>query len=309
MTDELRSLLTDVAEGRVDPSEAAARLSRMDTSRPAAGPASAPADDAWAEATGAAPGPGRAESGPADGGDTADPGAAATGSGPTQPAESSDQPVSRVVVHSSARPVRVVADPTVASFTVEGPHSVRRDGATARVEVPVAGTPDEPGSYRYERKTGFARWISQTTQAGIPLTLRVNPDLELDVEVLAGSLAVSGTHGPLRFSATAGSVRVFDCDGPLHGTVRAGSARLDVRPHTGSSSVRVETGSVDLRLMPGSDARVLARAELGEVKLRTADGATTRVVDREGSHEIVVGSGTATFELDAVMGSVQVRTS
>jgi hypothetical protein len=303
MTDDLRALLTEVAEGRLDPQEAGRRLDDL-------GPrAAAPTDTT----TTTGPGPDAAT----------DPWAAATdhdGAGAAAPdhdrpheagarVENGDQPVTTVRVHASGRPLRVVADPTVATVTVEGPHNVRRDGATLVVDAPIAGSADPAGSYRYERKTGFARWISQATQAGIPLTLRVNPDLELDVEVLAGSLAVSGTHGPLRFSATAGSVRVFDCDGPVHGTVRAGSARLDVRPRTGSSSVRVETGSVDLRLLPGSDARVLARAELGEVKLRTPDGSTSRVVDREGSHEVVVGSGTATFELDAVMGSVLVRTS
>src|SRR6185369_6367663 len=119
--------------------------------------------------------------------------------GETPPTATGEQAVSRVRVQASGRPVRVVADPTVATVTVEGPHNVRRDGTTLVVDAPVAGASDPEGSYRYERKTGLARWISQATLVGIPLTLRVNPDLELDLEVLAGSLAVSGSHGPLRF--------------------------------------------------------------------------------------------------------------
>jgi hypothetical protein len=308
MTDELRSLLTDVAEGRVDPSEAAARLSRMD----ATGPAAAPADP-WAEATGAASGatgPGDAGAGAAEAAPAQPPGTATAAAASHQlpPAESSDQPVSRVVVHSSARPVRVVADPTVASFTVEGPHSVRRDGATARVEVPVAGTPDEPGSYRYERKTGLARWIGQATFVGVPLTVRMNPELALEVEVMAGSVDLGGLRGDVEFSVTAGSIKATDCAGPFNGTVRAGSAKLELRPSAGASRLRVESGSVDLRLQPGSDAKVRAHAELGEVKVRGRDGSSTRVVDREGTYEVVVGSGTATVDLDVVMGSVKVTT-
>ena len=301
MTDELRSLLTDVAEGRVDPSEAAARLSRMDADRTATGPG-----DPWAEATGAAEG--SAEGSAAGSAQT--PAAAAAGPTPDQPppSASSDQPVRRVVVHSSARPVRVVADPTVASFTVEGPHSVRRDGATARVEVPVAGTPDEPGSYRYERKTGLARWIGQATFVGVPLTVRMNPDLALEVEVMAGSVEMNGLRGEVEFSVTAGSIKASDCSGPFTGTVRAGSARLELRPAAGASRLRVESGSVDLRLQPGSDAKVRAHAELGEVKVRGRDGSSTRVVDREGTYEVVVGAGTATVDLDVVMGSVKVTT-
>jgi hypothetical protein len=307
MTDELRALLTDVAEGRVDPSEAAARLSKLDAGHPAGSPAA----DPWAEATSAAPAaePGTAESDSATTAATAQgPTASGTATAPLPPAESSDQPVSRVVVHSSARPVRVVADPTVASFTVEGPHSVRRDGATARVEVPVAGTPDEPGSYRYERKTGLARWIGQATFVGVPLTVRMNPDLALEVEVMAGSVDLGGLRGEVEFSVTAGSIKATDCAGPFNGTVRAGSAKLELRPSAGSSRLRVESGSVDLRLQPGSDAKVRAHAELGEVKVRGRDGSATRVVDREGTYEVVVGSGTATVDLDVVMGSVKVTT-
>jgi hypothetical protein len=288
--DELRSLLTDVAEGRVDPSEAAARLARLD-----ADSAGQPADP-WAEATGTS--------------------APSTGSGPaferTEPAApgpgAGEAPVRRVVVQSSARPVRVVADATVATFTVEGPHAIRRDGETARVEVPVAGHPDAPGTYRYERKTGISRWIGQATFVGVPLTVRINPDLALEVEIMAGSADVTGLRGALAFSVTAGSVKATDCTGPFTGTLRAGSAKLDVRPSAGTSHIRVESGSVDLRLQPGSDVKLRAHAELGEVKVRGRDGAPTRVVDREGSYEVVVGAGTASVDVDVVMGSVKVTT-
>jgi len=265
MTDELRSLLTDVAEGRVDPSEATA---------PGGSTRSEPAADQTAQA-----GTGTAEA-----------------------------PVRRVVVQSSARPVRVVADATVATFTVEGPHAIRRDGETARVEVPIAGHPDAPGTYRYEGKTGISRWLGQATFVGVPLTVRINPDLALEVEVMAGSAEVTGLRGALAFSVTAGSIKATDCSGPFTGTLRAGSAKLDVRPSTGTSHIRVESGSVDLRLQPGSDVRLRAHAELGEVKVRGRDGAPTRVVDREGTYEVVVGAGTASVNLDAVMGSVKVTT-
>jgi len=287
MTDELRSLLTDVAEGRVDPSEAAARLSQLDADR-----STEPADP-WAEAT-------------APGGSTrSEPAADQTAQAGTGTAEA---PVRRVVVQSSARPVRVVADATVATFTVEGPHAIRRDGETARVEVPIAGHPDAPGTYRYEGKTGISRWLGQATFVGVPLTVRINPDLALEVEVMAGSAEVTGLRGALAFSVTAGSIKATDCSGPFTGTLRAGSAKLDVRPSTGTSHIRVESGSVDLRLQPGSDVRLRAHAELGEVKVRGRDGAPTRVVDREGTYEVVVGAGTASVNLDAVMGSVKVTT-
>src|SRR2546430_2278387 len=178
MSDGLRSLLTEVAEGRLDPTAAARRLDDLErpstgsSAGPSAGPAEGPAtEDPWAAATDHDQTPGtpgtatRAGSGATEGPDAGPTGDAA---GATVPAQ------------APARPVRVIGDPTVATITVDGPHTVRRDGATLRVEAPVAAGADPEGSYRYERKTGLSRWISQATLLGVPMTLRVNPDLELD---------------------------------------------------------------------------------------------------------------------------------
>jgi len=213
-----------------------------------------------------------------------------------------------VLVQASARPVRVIADPTVATVTVAGPHAVRRDGGTIRIDVPVTPSAEQPGSYRYERKTGLSRWISQATLMGVPLTIRMSPDLPLEAEVMAGSLDVVGLRAPLTFSVTAGSLRATDCSGPFIGTVRAGGARIEGRAVSGASRVRVESGGVDVRLQPGSDVRVRAHAELGEVKIRRADGAGAGVMQTEGVHEVVVGAGTASMELEVVMGSAKVHT-
>ena len=218
--------------------------------------------------------------------------------------------VQRVVVQASARLVRVIADHAVDTITAEGPHTVQRDGDVLRVDAgsPVssaAGGP--PGSYRFERRnSGFSRWLSQATQLGVPLIVRVNPRLRVDMEVMAGSLEVMGLRAPFSFSVTAGSLRASDCAGPFTGSVRAGSARLEVRPEAGVSSVRVESGSVDVRLLPGSSVRIRARAELGEVKIKGPDGSTRS--DGAGAQELVIGAGAAVLEVDAVMGSVKVRT-
>src|SRR6059058_1416269 len=123
MSDELRSLLTDVAEGRMDPSDAARRLDRIDApeTREPSG------EDPWAAATDHDDAPSDAAAGAASTDD-----AARTGG------VRDDGPVTTVRIQASARPVRVVGDPTVATITVDGPHAVRRDGGTLRVEAPVA---------------------------------------------------------------------------------------------------------------------------------------------------------------------------
>ena len=273
MTTDLRALLTEVAEGRLAPDRAAELIAALP-----AEPVTTPVPPAAGAASG---------------------GAAAAGT----------DAVNRVRIAASARPVRVVGDPAVTSVTVDGPHSVRREGGTLRVE---AGSPVGPaaaaqaGSYAYERKTGLSRWLSQATLVGVPMTVRINPALPVDIEVMAASLQVTGLLGPVDFSVTAGSVQLHDCSGPFTGVVRAGSARLEVRPTSGHSSVRVESGSIDLRLQPGSDVRVTGRADLGEIKVRGADG-TTRVAQGEALKDVRVGSGASTFDLEVVMGSAKVR--
>jgi hypothetical protein len=294
MNDDLRALLNDVAEGRVDPATAARALEEIDRDGEPGGSVGAGAEGPPADLGSSAGGAPSEQPDP----EAVDPG----------PARAVTDRVDLVRVQASARQVRVIADPAVATVSVDGPHSVTRHGSTVRVDGPVnpAGT-SGAGTYQYERKTGLSRWISQASLVGVPMTVRVNPTLAVSAEVTAGSLDVHALRGPLTFSVTAGSVRATDCSGPVDGVVRAGSAKLDLRPQQGRSTVRVESGSVDLKLMPGSDVRVTAHAELGEVKVRSSDGTTSRLLESGEARELVVGNGTATFDLDVVMGSVKVR--
>jgi hypothetical protein len=278
MPDDLRALLNDVAQGRIAPARAAQLIDEL----PAAGDTEAPL----------------AEGSPTE----------APAPPPASPADPSGDRVERVRITASARPVRLIGDPTVATVTVDGPHSVRREGSALRIDgAPLGSGSTEPaGSYRYERKTGLSRWLGQSTLVGVPLTIRINPDLAADVEVMAGSLEVVGLRGTVGFSVTAGSFRATDCSGPFAGMIRAGSAKLDIRPTAGHSSIRVESGSLDLRLQSGSDVTLTGRTDLGEIKVRAADG-TARVLGGEGLRDLLVGAGTATLELEIAMGSAKVR--
>jgi hypothetical protein len=275
-------MLTEVAAGRLSPEEAARRLD------------AGAGDDATTEA-----GAGTQGDGDGDGGGEPGAGAGTAGREP-------QRAVRRIRVQSSARPVRLYADAAVDTLVVDGPHEVHREGETLRVVAPPGNQAAGDGSYRYETRSAWSRWIQQAQLLGVPLTVRVNPALAVDVEVMAGSLDVAGLRGPLGVEVTAGSLRVDDCTGPLQGQVRAGSAKIEARPTAGASHLRVESGSVVLRLLRGSDVRVRARAELGEVKL---DGSgKSAKMSGDGYHERVVGAGTATFDLEVVMGSAKVTT-
>ena len=314
MTTDLRALLNEVAAGRLAPSRAAEMLDDL----PGGQSGSAERTERT-ERTEGTEGTARTEQTDSPY-DTASGGA---GDGP-EPAALPDGPdsaggheagigarvqgVDRVRVSASARPVRIIGDPTVATVTVDGPHTVTADGSVLRIEAgagPAAATAAR-GSYSYERKTGLSRWLAQAGTVGVPLTVRMNPALFADAELLAGSLEIVGLAGPVAFSVTAGSLRLHDCSGVVNGVVRAGSAVLQVRPTAGSSSVRVESGSVDVGFLPGSDVRVNGKADLGEFKVRGGDG-SLKLQKVDSLPEYVLGAGTASFDLHISMGSAKVR--
>ena len=280
-TSDLRSVLEQVATGRLDPVEAA-RL--LDTT---AGPTAEPTTEPAAEPTTQPP--------------AGQPSSVRVVPAPTPQHAPRADGVRRLLIRATARSVRVVADPSVATVDVQGPHRTVREDDLLRVESDLAGP--EPGSWSQESPASWWRSFVQTGALGERLVVRVNPELDVEVEVTAGSLEVVGlTHG-LRFRATAGSVRATGCTGPVDGVVQAGSAKLELRP-TGASRVRCESGSVDLRLLPGSDVTVRTDVELGDLKVYDADGTTSKPSPRD---PVVVGEGTATFDLEMVMGSAKVR--
>jgi hypothetical protein len=314
MDTDLRALLQQVADGRLDPTEAArlmdappSEASRPQDESPATDQATTdqattdqattdqatthrPTADAAPGAPASTPSSVRVLPAPRRADDETEKGA-----------EQGTDVARRLLVRATARSVRVIADRAVATVHVEGPHRTTRDGDLVRVESDLAAP--EPGSWSQERPATWWRSFVQTGALGERLVVRVNPELAVEAEVTAGSLdAVGLTHG-LRFRVTAGSVRTRDCSGTVDGVVQAGSAKLELLP-TGASRVRCESGSVDLRLLPGSDATVRADVELGELKVYDAEGTAVKAAGRD---SVVVGDGTATVALDVVMGSAKVR--
>jgi len=131
----------------------------------------------------------------------------------------------------------------------------------------------------------------------VPLRVRVNPDLPLEVESQAGKLTIRGVHAPIRAEVQAGSTDIVDFRGPLDLSVQAGSVRARGRLDHGASRIRCEAGGVRIRLERGSSVRVSARATLGKVQF-----------DNDGSEPWVIGGGEGTLDISATMGSVRVTT-
>lgn len=284
-----RDVLADVAAGRLTPAEAAQALAALESADAtvATTPADPDADDAtpardghdvWADVT-----------------DTPDPAPAGAGSA-ALPATAEP---TRVVIRAVGHRVRVTGEPSVATVSVDGPHVVRRDGGTLTV-----ASEGEFGSsldgFTLMRSRSVSDLRDRLLGLGRELSVRVNPRLAVDVEVTAGSLTVERLPHLGQVRVTAGSARVLDADDPLDLLVQAGSAKVDVKPTSGRSRLRVESGSLDVRVRPGADVRVHSDAQAGRVHWHGQHY-------QGNADEVVLGTGSAVMNVEAVMGSVSMR--
>ena len=289
----LRALLDDVAAGRVSPAQAGELLAQYSDSLAEQGTTGA-ADtasgtgDVWAEVSDPT------ESSPAD-----EPKQSPTAEAPgKEPVVASAR---RVVIRAVGRRVKLIGEPSVTTVSVDGPHVIRRDGDTVSVtsEGELGASLD---GFTLMRSRSFEDIRDSILGLRRELAVRVNPSVEVEVEVTAGGLTVERVPNLTQVRVTAGSAKLVDSDGPLDLLVQAGSARVDMSPTKGKSRLRVESGSLDVRLGDRADVRVRTDAQLGKVVWHGSR--------HQGSaEEVTVGSGGSLLDLEVVMGSAQVRAS
>jgi hypothetical protein len=138
--------------------------------------------------------------------------------------------------------------------------------------------------------------------ANDPLEVRANPDLPLTLDLAAGAVRCSDMHGPINCSMTAGSVVLTGVNGPLDCSVNAGSLVVQGPIARGDSHIECDMGSVKVRLDPGADVRVKVESEMSRADVRLGDWS-----GKAGRGEWVVGNGTASLEISSTMGSVKIR--
>jgi hypothetical protein len=287
--DERRAVLERVARGELSPTEAASLLEQMEP-KPAAGPAAEERDPKdwaadweqepdWAPSAPPPPPAGERE-GEAEG--------AAT----------------RIRVLRSLGTADIIGDPSVREAVAEGPHVARREGDALVIEGQ---------DYDFDPRAGFMFGWDRDARRDMrrlqrmhhhrsrrwgdmgPLRIRVNPDLALEVDSMAGRLRIRGVHGPIRANVQAGNTDIEDFRGTLDLSCQAGSIRARGRLDHGASHVRCDAGAVRIHLERGSSVRVTARSTLGKV-----------VVDGDRRERVTIGGGDGTLEIDATMGAVNV---
>lgn len=202
----------------------------------------------------------------------------------------------RVTIRAVGRRVTVIGDASVATASVTGEHVLRRQGDVLEISADGEVGPklegfsvlNPPKSLEDLRGLTFARG----------LTVRVNPAIEVDVELTAGSLNVSGVPFLGRVRVTAGGAALKGVRRVTDALVQAGSGTVEGPINTGRSRIKIESGSLTVTLDQRSSVTVRSQTQLGRVVWPDDGGAPD---------EVVFGNGTARLDLEVVMGSATVR--
>ena len=326
---DLDSILTDLAEGRIDQAEAGRRIDRLQAGAEQSDPPPHQQADE-ADATSSEPSAGATRPEPSWGAIERDlfgaasefatsaassaahqventlahqadrepepTGAAGADPGPSPQRPSGSHGVDRLSVRATGRRVRILGDRGVATLSADGPHVLRRNGATLEVTSDGELGPSLDGFnlIRPPRSLDDLR----TLGLGKELLLRVNPDIPVDVEVTAGSLTTTNVPWLGKVRVTAGSAQLAEVAQITDALVQAGSARVRGRLDRGRSRVRVESGNLVVDLAREANVEVHADAQLGRVAWPGDAGSMD---------SWVAGAGDGRLDIGVVMGAASVH--
>ncbi|MFP5346071.1 MAG: hypothetical protein ACLGIA_03460 [Actinomycetes bacterium] len=200
---------------------------------------------------------------------------------PPATADAGPAPLRRLCVRSAYRFVRLVGDASEASVSVvSGRHALVWDGDVLH----VADAADAP-------------WFAVASAPAVgELVLRVNPHLDVEVDVTGGRLHVHDLEGPVRLAVKSGSASVERVSGSLSLEVVGGSASVLGTP-AADWRIRVESASLVVSLDARSDVTVVPTSRHSNVDVLAAGGAGT------------LGAGTHTLSVDAAFADVHVVTA
>lgn len=203
--------------------------------------------------------------------------------------------VQRVTIRAIGRRVRLIGEPAVSGVAVDGPHVIKRDGDTLSISSEGDMGVSIDGFSMLRNPTDLKSHVNGLAKE---LSIRVNPMLQVEIEVTGGSVVAERLPGLTRVRVTAGTAKVTDVDGPIDLLVQAGSANLDAQITKGRSRVRVESGTATVNLRRGSDVRVHTEAQLGRVSWTGAVSGQSKDVE--------IGRGRAALDVEVLVGTAQI---
>jgi hypothetical protein len=203
--------------------------------------------------------------------------------------------VRRVTIRAIGRRVRLIGEPAVTGVAVDGPHVIKRDGDTLAINSEGDMGVSIDGFSMLRNPTDLKSHVNGFAKE---LSIRVNPMLQVEIEVTGGSVTAERLPGLARVRVTAGTAKVTDVDGPIDLLVQAGTATLDAQITKGRSRVRVESGAANVILRRGSDVRVHTEAQLGRVNWSGAVSGQSKDVE--------IGRGRAALDVEVLVGTAQI---
>lgn len=154
------------------------------------------------------------------------------------------------------------------------------------------GMPNRPGAPN--RSAEFGRWVE-------PLVIRVNPRLAVDADVSAGSLEVTGVNGAVGVDLAFASATLDGLSGPVEVRAQAATVRVRGAITEGASKIRGDAAALFVTLAPTSDVVVHSRCDLGRLRVTRGEEVLAP------GDPLVIGSGRASLDIEASMGSVDIR--
>ncbi|GAA3710559.1 hypothetical protein GCM10022204_31300 [Microlunatus aurantiacus] len=205
--------------------------------------------------------------------------------------------VDKITVRAIGRRVRIVGESSVATLAADGPHVLRRNGSVLEVssDGELGASLDGFSILKAPRNLDEFRSLG----LGKELFLRVNPAIEVDVEVTGGSLTTERVPHLGKVRLTAGSAKLLDVEEIKDALIQAGQATVKGTITRGRSRIRAESGSLSIQLGDASNVTVRGESQLGKVSW---SGGHSGAGD-----EVVMGNGSARLDVEVVMGHASVK--
>lgn len=205
--------------------------------------------------------------------------------------------VDKITVRAIGRRVRIVGESSVATLAADGPHVLRRNGSVLEVssDGELGASLDGFSILKAPRNLDEFRSLG----LGKELFLRVNPDIEVDVEVTGGSLNTERVPLLGKVRLTAGGAKLLDVEVIKDALIQAGQATVKGTITRGRSRIRAESGSLSIQLGDASNVTVHGDSQLGKVSW---SGGHSGAGD-----EVVMGNGSARLDVEVVMGHASVK--
>ena len=204
--------------------------------------------------------------------------------------------ISKVLIRATGRKVKIIPDPQVSTAAAEDVHQVKRSGST----MEIIGDKEFSGVIDALSWVKSVRGMDDVKALGIgkELTVRVNPALEVDIDLKGCQLMASDLPHIGKVRLTAGGATITGARTVSDLLLQMGQVTISGHFTEGWSRIRCESGQVTLEVARDSDVVIRADAQVGRVSwegVEAPDG------------EITIGAGTAHLDMGVVFGHGIVR--